>query len=199
MDASQDAARIVAGGGFGDIWMGQLNNGKTVAIKAWRTNALEQTRSKTLKRTARELYYWSRMEHNNIHRLMGVIIFRDEYLGMVSEWMENGDLHKYLRHHPNADRYHLCIDVASGLKYMHGQNTDLVWKVHGDLKAANILVTPDGIARLSDFDFSVMSEASNLVFTASSNTRSGSIRWVAPEMLDDEVPKRTKESDVQYL
>lgn len=127
MDPDQDAARIMSGGGFGDIWKGELNDGTKVAIKAWRTDALEQCRSKTIKvwttnasaplrvysnllldqRAARELHCWSRMEHNNIHRLMGVIIFRDEYLGMVSEWMENGDLHKYLRYHPNADRYQL--------------------------------------------------------------------------------------------
>ena len=90
-------------------------------------------------RAARELYYWSRMEHKNIHKLMGVILFKDEYLGMVSEWMENGNLHNYLRKHPGADRYQLvsspdkaallvlitgqCIDVASGLEYMHGQST----------------------------------------------------------------------------
>ncbi|CAE7220032.1 unnamed protein product [Rhizoctonia solani] len=197
MDTNQDAARIVSGGGFGDIWAGRTHDGTRVAIKAWRTDALEQTRYKTLKacpRAARELYYWSRMEHNNIHRLMGVIIFRDGYLGMVSEWMENGDLHKYLRHHPNADRYQLCIHVALGVEYMHGQST-----VHGDLKAANILVSSDGVARLSDFDFSIMSEASDLAFTASSNTRAGSVRWVAPEMLDGEIPTRTKESDVYAL
>ncbi|EUC58188.1 tyrosine kinase catalytic domain protein, partial [Rhizoctonia solani AG-3 Rhs1AP] len=88
----------------------------------------------------------------------------------------------------------LCIDVASGLEYMHAHNM-----VHGDLKALNVLVSSDGIARLSDFDFSVMSEASGLMFTASSNSRSGSIRWVAPEMLAEDAPIRTKESDVYAL
>ncbi|EUC56349.1 tyrosine kinase domain protein [Rhizoctonia solani AG-3 Rhs1AP] len=62
------------------------------------------------------------MEHRNIHQLMGVIVFKDQYLGMVSEWMENGHLHKYLRNHPDADRYQLCIDVASGLEYMHSNS-----------------------------------------------------------------------------
>ncbi|CAE6516410.1 unnamed protein product [Rhizoctonia solani] len=52
---------------------------------------------------------------------------------------------------------------------------------------------------LSDFDFSVMSKASSLLFTESSNTRLGSIRWVAPEMLVEETPKRTNESDVYAL
>ncbi|CAE7174463.1 unnamed protein product [Rhizoctonia solani] len=173
MDPSQDAARIVSGGGFGDIWMGYLNL------------LFDQ-------RAARELHYWSQMEHKNIHRLMGVILFKDEYLGMVSEWMENGDLHKYLRYHPTTDRYQL--DIALGLEYMHNRRT-----VHGDIKAANILVSPDGVAKISDFDFSVMSEATDLAFTASSNTRSGSIRWVAPEMLDGEIPKRTTQSDVYAL
>ncbi|EUC56567.1 tyrosine kinase catalytic domain protein, partial [Rhizoctonia solani AG-3 Rhs1AP] len=125
---------------------------------------------------------------------MGVIVFKDQYLGMVSEWMENGNLHEYLRTHPDADQHQLCIDIASGLKYMHARNT-----VHGDLKALNVLVSPNGIAMLSDFDFSVMSEASGLMFTASSNSRAGSTRWVAPEMLAEEAPKRTKESDVYAL
>ncbi|KEP46139.1 tyrosine kinase catalytic domain protein [Rhizoctonia solani 123E] len=194
MDTKQETAMIMSGGGFGDIWVGKLHNGTKVAIKAWRTDALEQCRYKTLKRAARELFYWSRMEHRNIHQLMGVILFKDQYLGMVSEWMENGNLHRYLQKHPDADRYRLCLDVASGLEYMHSQST-----VHGDLKAMNVLVSSDGIAMLSDFDFSVMSKASSLLFTESSNTRLGSIRWVAPEMLVEEIPKRTNESDVYAL
>ncbi|CAE7191820.1 unnamed protein product [Rhizoctonia solani] len=185
---------IVSGGGFGDIWKGRLYSGTKVAIKAWRTNTMEQAGYKTLKRAARELYIWSRMDHPNIHRLQGVILFRDQYLGMVSEWMENGNLHEYLRQHPFTDRYQLCIHVASGLKYMHSHNM-----IHGDLKAANVLVSSDGIARLSDFDFSIMSEVTSLVFSESSNTRAGSIRWTAPEMLLSNVPKRTTQSDVYAL
>ncbi|KEP45458.1 tyrosine kinase family catalytic domain protein [Rhizoctonia solani 123E] len=187
MNTKQDTAMIMSGGGFGDIRMGQLYDGTKVAIKAWRTEALEELRYKTLKRAARELFYWSRLCHKNIHQLMGVIVFRDEYLGMVSEWMENGDLRKYIRKHPSADRRQLCVDVASGLEYMHSQHM------------ANVLVSSDGIARLSDFDFSVMSAASNLIFTESSNTRTGTVRWLAPEMLLEEAPKRTTESDVYAL
>ncbi|KAH7345558.1 WD40-repeat-containing domain protein [Rhizoctonia solani] len=72
MDAKEDTARIVSGGDFGDIWMGKLHNGTKVAIEAWRTNAFEQSNYKTLKRAARELFYWSRMEYSNIHHLKGV-------------------------------------------------------------------------------------------------------------------------------
>ncbi|CAE6494981.1 unnamed protein product [Rhizoctonia solani] len=168
MDSRQETAMIMSGGGFGDIWMGRLHSGGKVAIKAWRTNTLERCDYKTLKRAARELFLWSRMDHPNIHRLEGVIMFRDQYLGMVSEWMENGNLHEYLRKYPGADRYQL-------------------------------VVSSDGVARLSDFDFSIMSEVSSLVFSESSNSRSGSIRWAAPEMLLTEAPKRTTQSDVYAL
>ncbi|CAE6441989.1 unnamed protein product [Rhizoctonia solani] len=49
MDTRQESAMIVSGGGFGDIWKGKLHNGGKVAIKAWRTNTLEQCEYKTLK------------------------------------------------------------------------------------------------------------------------------------------------------
>ncbi|EUC58992.1 tyrosine kinase family catalytic domain protein [Rhizoctonia solani AG-3 Rhs1AP] len=187
MDPIQETAMIVSGGGFGDIWMGKLHNGGKVAIKAWRTNTLGECSYKTLKRAARGLFYWSRMEHPNIHRLQGVIMFRDQYLGMVSEWTENGNLHEYLRKYPDADRYQLCIDIASGLEYMHNRSM------------ANVLVSSVGVAKISDFDFSVMSEVGSLVFTESSNTRAGSVRWAAPEILFSETPKRTTQSDVYAL
>ncbi|CAE6419568.1 unnamed protein product, partial [Rhizoctonia solani] len=187
MDPKQETAIIMSGGGFGDIWMGRLHNGGKVAIKAWRTNTLEHCDYKTLKRAARELFLWSRMNHPNIHRLQGVIMFRDQYLGMVSEWMDNGNLHEYLRKQPGADRYQLCVHVASGLDYMHSQNT------------VSFSGFKHGVAKLSDFDFSIMSGVSSLMFSESSNSRTGSLRWAAPEMLLEEVPKRTTESDVYAL
>ncbi|CAE6378335.1 unnamed protein product [Rhizoctonia solani] len=194
MDTKQDTALIVSGGGFGDIWKGKLHNGRPVAIKAWRINTLKQCDYQTVKRAARELFIWSRMDHPNIHKLQGVIMFREQYLGMVSGWMDYGNLYEYLQKEPNADQYQLCVHVASGLKYMHGYST-----IHGDLKAMNVLVSSDGVAKLSDFDFSVMSGASSLVFSESSNSRLGSARWAAPEILLADTPVRTKKADVYAL
>ncbi|CAE7226331.1 unnamed protein product [Rhizoctonia solani] len=196
MDSKQDTAMIMSGGGFGNIWKGELHSGAKVAIKAWRTDTLEPCDYRTVKRAARELHLWSRMDHPNIHRLQGVILFRDQYLGMVSEWMDNGNLHQYLRKHPAADRFQLCTHIASGLEYMHSRST-----VHGDLKALNVLVSSDGIARISDFDYSIMSGVSgSLEFSiSSSNARPATMRWAAPELLSEQAQTKTTQTDVYAL
>ncbi|CAE6444576.1 unnamed protein product [Rhizoctonia solani] len=192
MDTQQDTAMIINGGGFGDIWLGKMNNGTQVAIKAWRAPIIEQCDYKILKRATREIYLWSRLKHENIQPLMGVIIFKGHYLGMVSQWMENGNLHGYMRKSPNFDRYKMSLQVTLGLAYMHQFNA-----VHGDLRTANVLVSSDNIARLTDFGLSTMSEA-GLAFSETTTTQAGTVRWASPEQLL-EGSSSSKESDVYAL
>ncbi|CAE6504651.1 unnamed protein product [Rhizoctonia solani] len=113
MDINQDTAILMSGGGFGDIWRGELLDGTKVAIKAWRDSLVEHCDYKTLKRATREIYYWSKMRHENVHELMGVLLFKGQSLGMVSEWMENGNLHEYLRKNPDTDRYQMASIIGS--------------------------------------------------------------------------------------
>ncbi|CAE6533647.1 unnamed protein product [Rhizoctonia solani] len=70
-------------------------------------------------------------------------------------------------------------------------------QVHGDIKALNVLVSPDGVAKLTDFGLSTMSESS-IAFSATTTSQAGSVRWMAPELLLDESPK-SKPSDVYAL
>ncbi|CEL54360.1 Vegetative incompatibility protein HET-E-1 OS=Podospora anserina GN=HET-E1 PE=4 SV=1 [Rhizoctonia solani AG-1 IB] len=192
MDSRQDSNIMVAGGGFGDIWTSRLHNGVKVAVKVWRRSSIEHCDDKNLMRATREVYNWSRMKHQHVHRLLGVIIFKDQHLGMVSEWMENGNLREHMRNAQNFDRYQMCISVASGLAYMHECDA-----VHGDLKVLNVLVSSNGDAKLTDFGLSIIPEAS-LGFSDTSNSQIGSTRWAAPELLFEDALK-SKESDVYAL
>ncbi|KAG8729729.1 hypothetical protein FRC10_003487 [Ceratobasidium sp. 414] len=166
----------VAGGGFGDIYRGKLRDGTVVAIKALRHHILIQdTAPKALKRATRELYTWSKAKHKNVQELLGVIMFQGQ-LGMVSPWMDNGNLEEYIQKNPGVDRH--------------------------DLR--NVLVDKDGIARLSDFDHSILSNCT-LLFTETTNVGGGTLRWMAPELLlssgeDDAAPiTRSKQTDIYAL
>ncbi|KAF8592865.1 kinase-like protein [Ceratobasidium sp. AG-I] len=141
---------------------------------------------------------WSKARHPNVHELIGIIMFQ-ERLGMVSLWMENGNLHEFIRKNPGVNRFPLCVQVAAGASYLHG-----IQMVHGDIKALNVLVSQDGVAKLSDFDHSILSSCS-LVFSATTNAGGGTLRWMAPELLiraeDEDSPpaSRSMETDVYAL
>ncbi|CAE7085845.1 unnamed protein product [Rhizoctonia solani] len=116
MDTRHESAIIASGGDYGDIWQDKLKNGAKVAIKAWRNNPLEMYDSETLERAAKELIDLFKMDHPNVHRLQGVTMFRDRYLGVVSELMDNGNMYEYLLINPDADRHRL----DSALKWHQG-------------------------------------------------------------------------------
>ena len=73
----------------------------------------------------------------------------------------------------------ICSEIATGIAYLHMRDVSVV---HGDLKAANVLLTRDKSVRLCDFG---MSETKNRSKTmTASNAGSGAaltVAWSAPE------------------
>ncbi|QRV78827.1 Tyrosine kinase domain protein [Ceratobasidium sp. AG-Ba] len=186
-----------AGGRFGDVWCGELDDGSTIAIKCLRLHTTSETSMKIVKRAARELYYWSKAKHKNVLELIGIAMFRKR-LAMISPWMLNGTLFSYILKNPNVNHWELCQQVAEGLAYIHE-----IGMIHGDLNAINILISDEGIAKLSDFGNAILSDHS-LAFTATTNVGGGTSRWMAPELLfgkdsDGNDVDRSKPADVYAL
>ncbi|KAG8726863.1 hypothetical protein FRC11_014328, partial [Ceratobasidium sp. 423] len=192
LDPEQDSAVLVNSGGVGDIWTSKLRNGVRIVVKAWRAPMIERCGDETLKSAIKDIHNWTRMKHKHIHQLMGVVMPNRQYLGLVTEWTENGNLYEYMRQSPHFDRHCMCTQVTMGLAYMHQRNV-----VHGNLKALNVLISSGGVAKLSNFGLSAISEAC-LPFSETVNSQTGSARWVAPELLSEEASK-TKQSDVYAL
>ncbi|KAF7354933.1 Protein kinase domain-containing protein [Mycena sanguinolenta] len=170
----------VAGGGFGDIWKG-LVGGQTVAVKSMRQFADDDVKA-SLKTLGREALIWRQLSHPNLLPFFGLYVLDDRPC-LISPWMENGDLKRFLSSAPpDTDRVSLMADIAMGLEYLHSKNI-----VHGDLKTPNILVTPSGRACITDFGLSSIVDELSLKMTFSSrNGRAGTVRYQAPELLKHE-------------
>ncbi|KIJ52447.1 hypothetical protein M422DRAFT_156722 [Sphaerobolus stellatus SS14] len=183
---------IVAGGGYSNIWTGQLN-GSVVAIKVIREFALSsrENKSKLSRRVCREYLTWSSLSHQNIVPFLG--FSRDftqdsEYQipALICPWMENGTLLDYIESNPDTNRLPLISGVADGLYYLHQQMI-----IHGDLRAGNILISDKGVPHLSDFGLSrILRESFGLT---TSSEAGGALRWMAPELFHEKV---TTASDV---
>ncbi|KAG9080238.1 hypothetical protein FS749_008080, partial [Ceratobasidium sp. UAMH 11750] len=183
----------IDGGGQGDIYKGMLLNGEHVAIKTSRGDqSLDLSKGNVVfKRVARELHTWYKLDHQNTAKLLGMAVFRG-HIAMISPWVEPGNFYKFIAAFPDADRMDLCLQVANGLAYLHENGV-----VFGDLKAQNVLVGRDGVAKLTDFGLSVL-EQPKISFSSTQNPGGGSTRWMAPELITDSTG-RSFEADVYAL
>jgi len=180
------------GGGFGDCWAGIFLGRHKVVMKCSRSHIA----TKTAKiRAEREMKVWKRLRHPNVLPFIGSVLLElpPLMLFMVSPWMENGDLRSYIRSNPDTDRLLLLSQIAAGLEYLHESKV-----VHGDLKAANILISERHEACIADFGLAEIVEANENSADSNANSSDwkygGHPRWQAPELHEDY--HRTKRSDV---
>ncbi|KAJ7644800.1 kinase-like domain-containing protein [Roridomyces roridus] len=168
--------RHVDGGPFSDVYHGYLR-GHSVAVKMMRV--FEQSDIEAaLKRFGREAIIWRQLSHPNLLPFYGLYQLRQR-LCLVSPWMEKGQIRGIL-HSCDADHLlSLILDVACGLEHLHTLGI-----VHGDLKGANIFVTPSLRACIADFGLSsITTFSSSFHFTLSSTAmRGGTTRYQAPEL-----------------
>ncbi|KAJ7318997.1 kinase-like domain-containing protein [Mycena albidolilacea] len=187
----QKVGELLAGGGFGDICKG-LVHGQSVCLKIMRIFKDENIKA-ALKGFGREALIWRQLCHPNVLPFFG-IYYLDNRLCLVSPWMNDEYILKFLaaKNPTNLKRLSFILDVAQGLQYLHEQKI-----VHGDLKGANILVTPSHRACIADFGLSSIAEVKTVQFTHSTaNGRGGTVRYQAPELFEGDDSRRHHGSDV---
>ncbi|OAX40921.1 kinase-like protein [Rhizopogon vinicolor AM-OR11-026] len=162
-------------GGFGVIFKGELLGRVVVAMKE--IQAAGRTVEQFLNDFSNEAVAWYHTQHANCLPFYGIFHLNDSGASrtfLVSPWMENGHLNAYLQQHPNVDRAPLVLDIAQGLAHLHGMQPTVV---HGDLKGANILITPSGRACLADFGFATTQDSPVQLQTTTTS-------FIAPELLE---------------
>ncbi|KAJ7758020.1 kinase-like domain-containing protein [Mycena metata] len=166
-------------GGFADIFQGSVA-GKKIALKRIRILYHDEVQRQIRTEICKEALVWQTLQHLSILPFMG--IDQDTfpgYLCLASPWMEQGTILKHLKSHGPANLGRLLFEIADGLQYLHSQNI-----VHGDLRGANILISNEWRACLADFGLASFSDVT--ASTTTSHNRAGSLRWMAPELINPE-------------
>ncbi|KZP06137.1 kinase-like protein [Athelia psychrophila] len=107
-------------------------------------------------------------------------------------YMKNGNARDYLKSNRTCDRVKLLRDASLGLNYLHESRI-----VHGDIKAANILIDDAGGAVIADFglsrvksDITSSTRQHSTKITARQSVPGGSRNWMAPELFNGKGPGR---------
>ncbi|KAG9100020.1 hypothetical protein FRC06_004599 [Ceratobasidium sp. 370] len=174
-------------GGLGDVYRGTLRDGSEVAVKTLR-----------ILHAAKELFVWSKCDHPNVQKLLGVAEVHGQ-IAMVSPWMVNGDVRKFMAKEKSVDRCSMhqseqCAQVADGLVYLHAKGI-----IHGDIKGVRTLITVLGDPEV--IDISVTRLWKTIVSASQQVIPQGRYQYggrQAPELLGDG-GRYTFEADVYAL
>lgn len=127
-----------------------------------------------------EIKIMSECEHNNIVRYLGSDCSVKE-VSIVMEYCRGGsvkDVMKYLDCTLNYKQILVVLrDVLRGIEYLHSKG-----KIHRDVKAANILLHENGMAKLGDFGVSEPSETST-----TKQSIIGTLLWLPPEVINHNI------------
>ncbi|XP_039158261.1 putative leucine-rich repeat receptor-like serine/threonine-protein kinase At2g19230 [Eucalyptus grandis] len=143
--------QVIGKGGFGNVYLGTLDNGTMVAVKM-----LSESSKQGYKEFQAEAQLLTILHHGNLVSLFGYCD-DSKHKALVYEYMANGNLRQHLSEdHPKvltwSKRQQIAMDAAQGLDYLHNGCKPPI--IHRDLKTSNILLNEDFQAKLADFGLS---------------------------------------------
>eukprot|EP01018_Ginkgo_biloba_P022824 Gb_36292 [translate_table: standard] len=148
-----DEKRELGDGGFGSVYLGQLQDGRTVAVKR-----LHQENSRRLEQFVNEVRIISSVRHTNLVRFFGCCQDRRNLL-LVYEYVPNGTLadHLHGKKRPKGllgweTRLNIALETANALAYLHFGIDPPIF--HRDVKSTNILLDENLRVKVADFGLS---------------------------------------------
>ena len=135
-----------------------------------------------------EISLLAKLNHQNIIKYYGAFR-KGNHLNILLENCIGGSLSSLLKTYSSFKESLIkkyTLQILLGIEYLHSHNI-----IHRDIKCANILVTREGICRLSDFGGAkIIKDAYDLT----KQTFEGTPNWIAPETV--RLNKSTRFSDI---
>ncbi|CAN6806478.1 unnamed protein product [Brassica oleracea] len=172
-------------GGFGEVYRGNLPRIGDIAVKRVCHSARQG-----MKQFVAEVVTMGSLKHRNLVPFLGYCRRKGELL-LVSEYMSNGSLDRYLFHRDKPplsweQRFVILKDIASALSYLHAGANQVV--LHRDIKASNVMLDSEFNGRLGDFGMARFEDyGDSLPATAAI----GTMGYMAPELTTNGTSTRT--------
>ncbi|XP_060108573.1 serine/threonine-protein kinase receptor R3 [Heteronotia binoei] len=178
----------VGKGRYGEVWRGAWH-GENVAVKIFSSRDEQSWFRET------EIYNTVLLRHDNI---LGFIASdmtsrnSSTQLWLITHYHEHGSLYDYLQ--CTTLDVETCLRLASsiicGLVHLHVEIFGTQGKpaiAHRDLKSRNILVKKNIQCCIADLGLAVMHSQSSDYLDIGNNPRVGTKRYMAPEVLDEQI------------
>jgi serine/threonine-protein kinase len=161
-------------GGMGVVWKARdEETGQVVALKLLREAYAEDP--EYLARFERELELARRIDSVHVVKVLGFGV-RDKVPYLTLEYVDGPSLHAALvQHGPYSwpDTRALLIQLTQGLA-----DANAAGVIHRDVKPSNVLIGPDGVAKLTDFG---IARGLDLTRMTATSTLLGTPAYMAPE------------------
>ncbi|XP_064639813.1 bone morphogenetic protein receptor type-1B-like [Lineus longissimus] len=182
--------KSVGKGRYGEVWKGKWR-GENIAVKIFFTTEEASWFRET------ELYQTVLLRHDNILGFIAADIKGTgswTQLFLITDYHENGSLHDYLKLHTLnvSEMLRLAHSAACGISHLHTEIFGTRGKpaiAHRDIKSKNILVKKNGTCCIADLGLAVRFISETNEVDIAPNTRQGTKRYMAPEVVDETLNK----------